>query len=169
MSGLADVLASFEAAPVSDLLNGGYVDPQDRVRFQPMPDSLYLVCGERLLRFLAERDDYVVNVGTVGEVTRDFPIDEDDEFSVASLFTLLLGDSYTERWVDRVRAREVTGGVAWCELGFEGGDALRIAPMVPTGLRVTARGPDGDSYADAGRALSWRRGLGWTGPRSHGG
>jgi hypothetical protein len=169
VSDLAGSLAQLEVEPLGDLLVGGFIDrdADGRVRFHPVTESVYLACGEALVRFRAGRDDYVVVIDAVSEITRDFPIDEDDEFGVASLFTLLLGDAYAERRIDRIRAAEVAGGVAWCELGFEDGARLRIAPMVPSGLWLSTDGPADD--VEGGAVASWRRGIGWTGLRRGGG
>lgn len=171
MSVLTAIAARLEADPVTDLVVGGYVDREDgRARFHPKTDSVYLVCGEQMLRFLAGRDDYVVIVDVVAAVTRDFPIDPDDEFCVASLFTLLLGDAYTDRRVDRFRATRAPGGegeanvIGGCELGFEDGEVLTIEPMVPSGLRIASSGRGHDASEPGGADIfSWRRGIGWTG------
>jgi hypothetical protein len=145
VSRLPEIAALLEAHPLSDVVVGGYLETT-RVprRFQPMLRSVSLEFGGRYVRCTAGEQDYYVALELVDEVTCDFAIDEDDEFCVASLFTLLLGDAYTERRVTEFRALEgsgptdvengVVGGV---EFRFEDEESLVIEPMVPHGLWLT--------------------------------
>jgi hypothetical protein len=161
---LDDVTRVLETKPLTDVVVGGFVDREaGAARFHPVLESVYLRFGADYVRCKAQDQDYGVKVDVVAAISRDFPMDDGDEFCVASLFTLLLGDAFSSRPVASFRAfpptRPSADGEAFaaCEFLFEDAETLLVEPMVPYGLRLS-NPRSGSAFAhDAERAsaVTW--------------
>ena len=161
----SEAIHLLESEALTDVLVGGFVDRESgAARFHPMLDSVYLRFGKRYLRCLAEDQEYAFTLEVMETITRDFPIEEEDEFCVASLFGVLLGDGFTARPVITFRAipADASGrgeALSACEFLFEDAEGLRIEPMIPHGLRLSSTRDGGalDEALPPGGGVTWTR------------
>lgn len=84
-------------SPLSDVIVAGFVDDSNGVKmFHPMMDQVYLKLGSALFMLSSSGEHSSLLVQRIARVTREFDIDEDDEFCTCSVAQMFLSAPYAD-------------------------------------------------------------------------
>ncbi|MGN6038760.1 hypothetical protein [Serratia marcescens] len=112
---------------VGDIIVTGYIDSDTPPVFHPMYDRVYFISGEVIFEFYID-DDGVVNSHLVENIAPWFEVDEDDKFSMMSIYSQSFKTEQEVRIVGVSHSDVPFSGVF---LEYKEGDDERLLTLEP--------------------------------------
>lgn len=112
---------------VRDVVVTGYIDSDAPPVFHPMYDRVYFISDETIFEFYID-DDGVVNSHLVENIAPWFEVDEDDQFSMMSIYSQLFKTEQEVRIVGVNYSDTPFSGVF---LEYKEGDEERLLTLEP--------------------------------------